>query len=205
MKCAKVARLNQHYHSLCHGAESPQTSRHHSSRASSVKCCNSRLHSVEHPAGACSGPRCLVVAEMPTPSDLRNHPILKAFGLQDHNRESQEHKKDRRGLQTGSTGPDAASKTSFEVMTPRARAVASAARAAACQVLMTPGGPLPSPAGWPGHADWHAAAAGNDVRMRVLPDGLQCNRVASLLYTLMAMLPFCGILGLPDSAFSPSL
>ena len=88
-----------------------------------------------------------------------------AQGLQEHQRGSKEHKKDRRGLATGSEGPDATSKTSFETLTPRAKAVADAARAAACQVIMTPGGPLPSPAGCPGHADFHAAVSGHDVRL----------------------------------------
>ncbi|CAL5219904.1 g1831 [Coccomyxa viridis] len=104
---------------------------------------------------------------------------VNASYLPDHKRESQEHTKDRRGLQTGSEGPDKTSKSSFEVMTPRAKAVASAARAAACQVIMTPGGPLPSPAGCPGHGDWHAAAAGNDDTVMRAAKGLRQLRSSS--------------------------
>ena len=79
---------------------------------------------------------------------------------QEKSRQSQEDKRHRRGLVTDS---DPGLRSSFETLTPRAKATASAARAAACQGIMTPGGPLPSPAGCPGHHAYHAVAAGGDV------------------------------------------
>ena len=86
-------------------------------------------------------------------------------------------------------GPVTETKTSFETMTPRAKAVAAAARAAACQVIMTPGGPLPSPAGCPGHADWHAAAAGNDVRTFAL--SFACTLAGSHLWSHIGLYSLC--------------
>ena len=79
--------------------------------------------------------------------------------MQDNKRESQEHTKDRRGLQTGSTGPDKASKSSFEIMTPRAKV----------------SGICSTRCGVPGHHDtWRAsalarlAAPGMETGMRQL-------------------------------------
>lgn len=122
-------------------------------------------------------------------------------GLQEHHRDSQEHTKDRRGLVTGSEGPDATSKTSFETTTPGAKAVANAARAAACQVIMTPGGPLPSPAGCPGHADFHAAVSGHDVRAPF--SRLRCSALYCVFCFSPSSMPACNSLAGCRLAFPP--
>ena len=106
---------------------------------------------------------CLGQVKFPCNNLTRIGPDI-GCGVQDHNRESQEGKQDRRGLRTGADGVDPGERSSFETLTPTAKAVASAARAAACQVIMTPGGPLPSPAGCPGHAAFHAAHSASEVR-----------------------------------------
>ena len=107
---------------------------------------------------------------------------------QEKSRQSQEDKRHRRGLVTDS---DPGLRSSFETLTPRARATASAARAAACQVIMTPGGPLPSPAGCPGHHAYHAVAAGGDVS----PNSVHCCSIAyiQMMPKIKPAYPVCDV------------
>lgn len=68
--------------------------------------------------------------------------VMDCVQHEDANKEKQD-----KQLNGHETLPPVESILGPEVMSPRAKAAAASARAAACKVVMTPGGPLPLPAG----------------------------------------------------------